>query len=832
MRRTRTLHDGWTVTPGEGPVPAAVRAAGAIPAQVPGVVHTDLLAAGLIADPYLDANERDQHWIGLTEWRYTTRFSWAGADERADLVFEGLDTVARIELNGVLVGETANMHRTYRFDVTALLRPDNHLTVTFASAVRHADAASLALEARPHVNHHPFNAIRKMACNFGWDWGPDVVTAGIWRAVSLQTWDVARLATVRPVVAVDGPRGTVDVHVELERLVDAPLTVTAEVAEVRASAPVARGASATVVRLTLDDVARWWPRGYGDQPLYDLAVTLSDDGNDGGAALDAWTTRIGFRDVRLDTSADDAGTRFTFVVNDVPVFVKGANWIPDDCFPHRVSRERYVRRLRQAEEAGLNLVRVWGGGIFESDDFYAECDERGLLVWQDFLFACACYAEEEPLRSEVLAEARDNVVRLLPHPSLALWNGCNENLWGFADWGWQQRLDGKTWGAGYYHELLPALCAELDPLRPYAAGSPWSVDGAHHPNDPAHGTMHIWDVWNAVDYGVYRDYRPRFVAEFGWQGPPAWATLTRALSDDPLTPESPGMLVHQKATEGNKKLEAGLVPHLRVPDDMEDWHWAMQLNQARAIRLGVEWFRSLQPHCMGSVVWQLNDCWPVTSWAAVDGDERRKPLFHALQQAHADRLLTVQPSGDGGLVVATVNDTPAPWSGQLEMIRYDGSGAVLAHETVPLSVEARAVVTVPVPATVAVPGDPSYELLVVRGRDEHDGTGRPATAGDGSGWTRGVWFYAEDRDGRLPAQDVTVDVTPAERGVAVTVTARALVRDLTLLVDKVDPDAVVSGGLATLLPGESVTWHVRASKPLDAVALREPRVLRSANQLV
>ena len=305
----------------------------------------------------------------------------------------------------------------------------------------------------------------------------------------------------------------------------------------------------------------------------------------------------------------------------MPVFVKGANWIPDDAFPSRIDRDRYARRLDQAVAANLNLIRVWGGGIYESDDFYELCDERGLLTWQDFLFACAAYAEEEPLRGEVEAEARENIVRLAHHPSLVLFTGNNENLWGREDWGWELALDGKTWGAYYYYELFPALISELAPHVPYAPGSPFSP-GGQHPNDEQHGTMHIWDLWNEKDWPHYRDYRPRFVSEFGWQGPPTWSTLTRSISDDPLTPESPGMIVHQKAIEGNVKLTNGLLPHYRLPEDMETWHWAMQLNQANAITAALEHFRSHMPHTMGAVVWQLNDCWPVTSWAAIDGDGR------------------------------------------------------------------------------------------------------------------------------------------------------------------------------------------------------------------
>jgi len=367
---------------------------------------------------------------------------------------------------------------------------------------------------------------------------------------------------------------------------------------------------------------------------------------------------------------DEAGTAHTLLVNGEPVFVRGVNWIPDDAFPHRVDRARYARRLAQVADAGVNLVRVWGGGTYEADDFYDECDERGLLVWLDFLFACACYLEEDPLHGEVVAEVRDNVTRLSPHPSLVLWNGDNENLWGFVDWEWEVRLDGRTWGDGYYHRLLPQLLpqllaellAELDPGRSYVPGSPFSPAGSsgdevRHPNDAAHGLMHVWDVWNDRDYLAYREHRPRFASEFGWQGPPAWSTLRRSVSDDPLTPESPGMLVHQKAVEGQRKLERGLVRHLPVPDDMRDWRWAMSLNQARAVQTAAEHLCSLSPHCSGSIVWQLNDCWPVTSWSAVDGDGRAKPTLYALRHAHADRLLTVQPR-DGGPAAVLVNDHP------------------------------------------------------------------------------------------------------------------------------------------------------------------------------
>jgi beta-mannosidase len=806
------LSRGWTVRAVAGQVPAGISGE-VVAATVPGCVHTDLLRAGLIPDPYLDLNEALVQWVGQADWRYETTFPGSGAQrgERTDLVFGGLDTVARVELNGVVVAETRNMHRTYRFDVGRLLRDgDNELAVTFRSPVRAVDQFSEELGRRPHVNHHPYNAIRKMACNFGWDWGPDLATVGIWKGVCLESWSRARLASVRPLATVSGATGTVRVHVDIERApgTDGDLPVSVAVGDVSGSGRVPAGATSTVLEVAVEQPELWWPVGYGAQPRYDLHVVLGDE-------LDVWDGRIAFRTVELRTDGDDAGTSFLFLVNGDPVFVKGANWIPDDCFLNRVTRERYAARIQQSKDAGINLLRVWGGGIFEQDDFYELCDEQGILVWQDFLFACAAYAEEEPMRSEVEAEVRDNVTRLVSHPSLVLWNGNNENLWGYWDWEWKERLDGRTWGAAYYYELLPALVAELDGTRPYSPGSPSSLDPARHPNDPAHGTMHVWDVWNQRDYTAYRDYRPRFVSEFGWQGPPTWATLTRAVHDDPLTPESPAVLLHQKATEGNRKLERGITPHLPQPIGMEDFHWAMQLNQARAVRFGLEHFRSLAPHCAGAIVWQINDCWPVTSWAAVDGDGRRKPLWHAMRAAYAPRLLTVQPR-PGGLAVVACNDTTETWSGSLTIERRHFDGRVLAASALPLSVGVRGTTSLELPGDVTTAQDAASEVLVVHGEDG----------------TRALWWFVEDRDGALGPPELSTSVSAVEGGYRVEVTAGSLVKDLVLLADKVAPDAEVDIQLVTLLPGEGTSFTVTTGASLGPEALTAPRVLRSANQLV
>lgn len=806
------LHSAWTVTAVGGAVPAGL-AGLQLPAAVPGSVHLDLMTAGLIPDPYLDENELAVAWVGRVDWRYETTFDWDGVGDEVDLVALGLDTVATIELNGAVIAHTANMHRSYRFPVHDKLRLGaNLLAITFRAGLTAAEEASTALGPRPHVNAHPFNALRKMACNFGWDWGPDLVTAGIWRPLLLETWHIARIDTVRPLVELDATTGLLHAHIDVERSADynGALQLDVRVGGSSASRALAPTETSAVVDVAVSDVNVWWPHGYGEQPLYPVTVTLSGDNGE----LATWTGRVGFRAVRLDTSPDEHGSPFTLSVNGVPVFARGVNWIPDDVFPSRVTCTRYAERLTQARDANVNLIRVWGGGIYESEDFYNLCDELGLLVWQDFLFVCAAYAEEDPLRSEVVAEAREAVTRLSAHPSLALWNGNNENIQGHEDWGWKEHLGDRTWGWGYYTEILPAIVAELDPTRAYSPGTPYSFTEGQPPNDSTHGTMHIWDVWNELDYTAYRRYIPRFVAEFGFQGPPTWATLTEAIHDNPLTPESPGVLSHQKADDGNGKLARGLKTHFPEPATVEDWHWATSLNQARGVALGIEHFRSWSPVCMGTVVWQLNDTWPAISWAAIDGAGRRKPLWYALRRSFSDRLLTVQPR-DGGLTLIAVNDTGEAWREDVILTRRTTEGVVLNTAVVSLDVAPRRAFAAPItPELAAAAGKPGELLL--------------AQAGEHRAW----WHGCEDVDAGLPAPEFTATAERLPGGYRLTVTAQTLVRDLSVLADRLSPDASVDDMLVTMLPGESVAFTITTSAELTFEQLTDPLVLRSANQLV
>jgi beta-mannosidase len=828
------IASGWEVTPLSGPVPEGFPTA-PVPAVVPGVIHTDLLRAGLIADPFDGDNEAAQQWIGDTAWRYATRFEWHddGA-QRHDLVAYGLDTVATVSVNGTVVARTENQHRSYRWPVAALLHDgENELVIEFAAPVPEVEARAERYGALPRVNHHEYNQLRKTASHFGWDWGIDVAGVGIWQAIGIDSWSGVRIDSVRPLVAVseDGT-GVLTAHVAIERA-DAsssdPVTIGLQLAGhsawVNSLDEIPARAESASFELRLPEVRRWWPVGHGEQPLYDVSITVGDA---------QWAGRVGFRNVRVNTAPDATGRPFELYVNDELVLVRGVNWIPDHAFLTEIDRSRYERRLADAVEANVNLIRIWGGGIYESDDFYARADELGLLVWQDFLLACAAYAEEDHLAREIEAEAREQITRLSQHPSLVIWNGNNENIWGYADWGWPAELDGRSWGDGYYRELFPSLVAELDPTRFYSPASPFSFGDYLHPNDERNGTMHIWDVWNQRDYTVYRDYAPRFVSEFGFQGPPAWSTLTRVVHDEPLDPYGHEMLVHQKANLGNKKLERGAQGHLPAPATIEDWHWATQLNQAHAIAFGVAHFRSLTPHNTGAILWQLNDNWPVVSWAAVDFDEHRKPLWYAVRDVFAPRLATIQPRSseqsladafEGSdperdvLALVLVNDTAADAVTVFDVKRIAFDGTELASAYLTLAVPARGAASAVLPAELTAFGDPARELIVAR------------ATGEESDFAPAFWNPAEVVDQALESDALDVRAERTEGGYAVTVTARSYVRDVFLQVDRVDTAATVDLGLVTLTAGESARFEVSSTVDVDPAAFTAPHVLCTANGL-
>ena len=585
--------------------------------------------------------------------------------------------------------------------------PTHELRIRFASPVNYARQKRDEIGDLPHASSYrdidgecePFHFIRKNACNFGWDWGPALTTSGIWKAISVEAWSVARIQSVRPIVRVANEKvAVVDVEVEIETTFTEEFHYGQRIDEegrvwhVDYSGPMGIFLHANLGEgeETLSDnicfypepqdthtfsfLIRqpnlWNPLGYGEQNTYSLSVDI--DGEEAGK----WQAKIGLRETKLDTSPDEIGAKWDICINGQKIWCKGANWIPDDVFLTRANDPKRLReRLTQAKDAGMNLIRVWGGGIYETDDFYDICDELGLLAWQDFPFACAAYSEDEDTAKQIEAEARFNIARLQKHPSLVIWNGCNENIWGFFDWGWPEKLNGRGWGGKYYFELLPKLVKELAPETPYWPGSPFSGSMEIHPLADAWGNKHMWDTWNEVSAENFRRYSPRFASEFGHQGPATFSTMTRAVGDE-RDPYGAAMLVHQKAADGNNKLHARLhevfAPMERF--DFDDWLYQTQLVQARAMKTAVEWFRTRHA-CSGALFWQLNDCWPVVSWAAIDGDGHEKPLYHAAKQFFAPRLLTIQPDGEN-LALWAHNDSDEEWLVNANIYSYGMDGEI------------------------------------------------------------------------------------------------------------------------------------------------------------
>lgn len=686
------------------------------PAVVPGCVHRDLLRLGLIPDPFWGTNELDLPWIEERDWEYRTRFKvpadFLRADENIELVADGLDTVATVFLNGHEVARTENMFIGYRWPVKKLLRAGaNELVVRFGSAMRYI---------RTHRRSHQpreFNdpvgrsqVIRKQQCQFGWDWGPRLVTAGIWRDLRLEAWSGNRLESVR-VTQHHASDGSVmlrfapelarrEAHVEVRGTIYLNYIAVAQIENREAK---------------IQNPQLWWPNGHGAQPLYTLQIEAVQPD---GSVIGTWSRRIGLRTVALDRHPDaaapspsgSAGETFQFVVNGRPIFAKGANWIPAHSFVAGLNREDYARDLRSAAAANMNMLRVWGGGIYESEHFYDLCDELGLLVWHDFMFACAIYPGDAAFVRSVRDEARYQVRRLRHRACLALWCGNNEvaqlNTQGNATADLLKNPQLRRDYEAIFHRVLPETVAALDGVTAYWPSSQWRssfADSAALPEAMAagekRGDTHYWDVWHARHpVKAYERWRFRFVSEFGMQSyssPETNATFCPPHADNIFGHE---MENHQKNRHGNQVILDYVSQHYRFPKDQDALIYLSQLNQAWCMQVGVEHYRRLMPHCMGALYWQLNDCWPAASWSSIEFTGRWRALHYVARRFFAPALVTAHVPGDESDVIGnyrrsnvrevhlyTVYDAPESARGVLRWDLFHLDGRVLLSGRQPVA---------------------------------------------------------------------------------------------------------------------------------------------------
>jgi|UniRef100_UPI00404AC977 beta-mannosidase len=626
-------------------------------AVVPGCVHRDLRRHDLIPDPFFGTNELDLQWIEDRDWEYRASFNVSKsllAEEVVELVCDGLDTLCAVYLNGKKIAVTDNMFITHRWDVRAMLKAGrNELRFVFASAGRALP------KTRPEHQPKEFNdsigrcsVFRKEQCQFGWDWGPRFVTAGIWRDLRLEGWSGNRLDSVR-VNQDHSARGQVSLNLTPE--FDRPaIGVTCAVALSLNGETVAT-ASSTTKQLTLavKNPQLWWPAGHGDQPLYDLTVvaTATD-----GRELGSWSQRIGLRTLELDRHKDRWGESFQFKVNGRAVFAKGANWIPAHSFVAGLTRADYERDLVSAVRANMNLVRVWGGGLYESEEFYDICDELGLLVWQDFMFACTLYPGDREFVASVKTEAEHNIRRIRHRASLALWCGNNE----IETLNWDALAADKKLRKNYdaiFHKVLPAAVAKMDGVTPYWPTSPYRGEGRS--NDytvkalgEISGDTHFWDVWHARHpVKDYEKWKFRFVSEFGMQSyssPETQATFCATADGNVF---GPVMENHQKNAAGNQIILDYVSRLYRFPKSQDALIYLSQLNQAHCMQTGVEHYRRIMPICMGAVYWQLNDCWPVASWSSIEHTGRWKALHHVARRFFAPALVSAHVPGSETAII-------------------------------------------------------------------------------------------------------------------------------------------------------------------------------------
>jgi beta-mannosidase len=600
-------------------------------------VHRDLFRHGLIPDPFWGRNEREVQWVGERDWEYGCEFEATDdflRHERIDLCADGLDTLATVFINGRRVHRSDNMFVGQRIPAGAWLqRGRNELRIHFASAERHI--RRVRPRHRPREINDPVGGctrIRKQQCQFGWDWGPRLVTAGIWRDVRLEAWSDNRLADVRitqthqpdgrVVLAFDPELARRDARTVIAGTVSFDGRVVAQIVDCKSE--------------ILNPVL-WWPAGQGAQPLYEVSVRLG--------AEPPLVKRIGLRTVRLERKRDRWGESFRFVVNGRPVFAKGASWVPAHCLVGGLAQADYEPLLRAAVAANMNMVRVWGGGVYEHDCFYDLCDELGLLVWHDFMFACTLYPGDRAFRESVRAEAEYQVRRLRHRACLALWCGNNELelLNG-------QALRRRPQRAAYdavFRRILPGAVATHDGVTPYWRSSPsqGGAVGAGHPTRS--GNAHYWDVWHLLKpVKSYETKVFRFVSEFGMQSFPSEPLARTFCPPDQLNIFSPVMENHQKNSMGNRIILEYVGRRYRFPKDYASLAYLSQLNQAHCLQVGVEHYRRHQPRCMGALYWQLNDCWPVASWSSLEFGGRWKALHHAARRFFAPYLVSAHVPGD------------------------------------------------------------------------------------------------------------------------------------------------------------------------------------------
>ncbi|HBI01766.1 MAG TPA: beta-mannosidase, partial [Flavobacterium sp.] len=656
-------------------------------AKVPGTIHTDLFQNNLIPDPFFGANEKELQWIEEEDWLYKTDFQITKDELENNIIelnFDGLDTYATVFLNGKKVLLADNMFRSWKIDVKNQLKiGKNTIEIHFESASKKGEEESQKLSYTLPEKERVF--VRKAQYHFGWDWAPRFVTAGIWKKVHLKFWNKAKIENILYDQKL--------LNTEIAKM-DFVFTVTTEksgkyqirLREKPFPFQLKKGQNTVKIPIEISNPILWWCNGLGVSHLYIFRFSLEQN----GAIIDEKELKIGLRTIELVQENDEKGKSFYFKLNGKPVFIKGANVIPSDSFLPRITDSTYFSMVKEAKNANMNMLRVWGGGVYADDAFYDACDSNGILVWQDFMFACAMYPGDNYFLENVKQEVIDNVIRLRNHPSIALWCGNNENDEGWHNWGWQKQYNysksdsTKIWNdyQKLFHQLIPKT---LDSLLPKNENRYWPSSpslGWGRKESLTQGDVHYWGVWWGKEpFEIYNQKVGRFVSEYGFQGMPSVETLQKVLSKEEMNFNSDAFKNHQKHPTGFETIREYMERDFIIPEKLEDFAYVSQLLQARGMKIAIEAHRRAMPNCMGTLFWQLNDCWPVTSWSAIDYYGDKKAFYYQTQRSF-DPLLVHVYQNNSEIEIYTINDNQSDFSGKLKLKIIDFQGNKLWNDSV------------------------------------------------------------------------------------------------------------------------------------------------------
>ena len=819
----KNLHEGWKFR--------QARLADWYPATVPGVVHTDLLQNKIIEDPFFRLNERGLQWIDKEDWVYETCFTLAAdmmRKENMELVFEGLDTYADVYLNDECILKADNMFRRWSIPVRQYIREENNiLKVYFHSPVKIDVPKWDALPYQyPASNDQSENGglfnkkisifARKAGYHYGWDWGPRLVTSGIWRPVYIRAWSDSRINDVFiEQKEVGAGRAVIAGHVELDadKDMDGVLVTITDEATGRVlgerQADLKRGTNRVTVDFVLHKPKLWWSNGLGEPFLYRFRTDIIA----GGELLDSKTERVGIRSLKVVHQPDKDGHTFYIELNGRPVFAKGANYIPSDNFLPRVTPANYKRTILDAAGVNMNMLRVWGGGIYENDVFYDLCDEYGIMIWQDFMFACSMYPAEGALLDNIRQEAVDNVKRLRNHACIALWCGNNECQDAWLGWGWKCEIErqnkeyaDKIW-AQYrqqYHVTLPGVVREYAPGTFYWPSSPFAFEGEM--SGTTDGDRHYWSVWHGkAPISDYDSEKSRFFSEYGFQSFPEFESVKRyAPYPEDWDIRSEVMMSHQRGGDhANGLIETYLLNEYKKPRDFRAFLYMNHVLQGDAIKTAIESHRRQMPYNMGTLFWQHNDCWPVASWASRDYYGRWKAQHYYVRKAYDDILISPVVEGDD-LKVYAVSDRLENTSGRLQLQVCQFDGTVVRHWDKSVGIsgnDSRVCFSAPL-AKLLEGADRGTVYVRV---DYTDKSGRVY---------HNNYCLGKQKDMDYPKVDLQTEVRPIEGGYEVTVSADKFARAVCLSV--ADNESVYSDNYFDVQPKSSVQVQVKTRLSAEA----------------